>query len=281
MPFSMPAIPKQTIIILAVVLAVIVSLGVANHLSHKPASVTVEKDIPVAAGEVTLQGRGKLPHLHIVAARDPALRDMIARLGNVPVEQIFIDTKDADLMIVGILFRWSGADLAENQLYGPYVDARIVSFLKTIGVVPETVLAGQEIPVEQATALNTQWFAIFDHYRTRLLTQLSGKVVYNNAASYDLGLDQIVVNGAISTDFVRAFQDQLQDTDNSGEAMRAFLDFISATKGFSMLDDAEQDLIMSLNVAQEPVPQSPSQPQMSQQVQSAAQPAAREPSIVP
>ncbi len=272
MPFSMPAIPKQTIIILAVVVAVILSLGVANHLSHKPAPVTLEKDIPVAAGEVTLQGRGKLPHLHIVAARDPALRDMITRLGNVPVDQIFIDTKDADLMIVGILFRWSGADLVENQLYGPYVDARIVAFLKTIGIVPETVLAGQEIAAEQATALNAQWFAIFDHYRTRLLAQLSGRVVYSDAVSYDLGLDQIVVKGAISTDFVRAFQDKLQDTDDSGEAMRAFLDFISATKGFSMLNDSEQDLIMSLNVAQEPVPQPQQQPQ--QQVQPAAVPQA-------
>ena len=257
MPFSMPALPKQKIIILAAVLAVAGVLGAVNYLSHhnKSALVTAEQNIPVAAGAVTLQGRGKLPHLHVAMANDPALRDMITRLDRLPIDQIFIDAKDADLMIIGILFRWSGADHAENQLYGPYVDARVISFLKTIGIVPETVLAGQDISAEQAATLNAQWFGIFDHYRTRLLAQLSGKAVYDNAVSYDLGLDQIAVKGAVSSDFVREFQDKLQGSDDSGEAMRAFLDFISATKGFSMLNDAEQDLIMSLNVAQEPAPQ--------------------------
>lgn len=251
MPFSPPLPPKHIFIVLAVILAVLLVVAAAVWL--RPAATgqaekaAIVKETPVAAGEVTLPGRGQLSPLHMVAANDPALRDMIARLGQLPADEIFIDSQNADMLIVSLLFRWAGVEDAEAGAYGPFIDSRIVAFMKRIGSLPADLLAGQEIAADDSITLNTRWFGIFDYYRTRLLIQLSGRAVYNQAASYDLKGDRIIVSGEISPDFVRQFQGKLHQSRNSGQAMHGLLDFIKATKGFEALNDAEQDLIMSLN----------------------------------
>ena len=264
MPFSPPAPPQRMMILLACVLAVLLAIaaimGITHFMTQKSDTPVAVTEAPLAAGEATLPGRGRLPHLHIAAARDRVLQDMVTRLAQLPADQIFIDSQDADLILVGILFRWAGVEETETGLYGPYIDARIVEFMKAIGSIPATLQAGQDIPAEDATALNTRWFGIFDYYRTRLLIQISGKAVYNQDASYELDGDRIVVNGDISAGFVREFQEELLQTRNSGQAMHGFLDFISATKGFEALDDAEQDLIMSLNAGDDAAAQQPVAP---------------------
>lgn len=251
MPFSPPVTPKQILIplagIVAVILVILASVEIMRPFIEKPEIAGIVKTDPQEKGEVTLPGRGKLPPLHVAAARDPALRDYMTRLGQIPADEIFIDSQNADLIMVSILFRWAGIGEVESGLYGPYIDARIIEFMKAIGSIPDTVLPGQAIDANQAITLNNRWFAIFDYYKNRLLIQLSGKAVYDQKASYDLNGDRIVVTGDISADFVHEFQKELHRTRNSGQAMHGFLDFISATKGFAALNDNEQDLIMSLN----------------------------------
>lgn len=262
MSFSMPQISKQTAMILIAILAVFAAIGTGNYLSHRKAAVTIatKAEAPLEAGQVTLQGRGTLPSLHAVLSGDATLQGMIAALRAVPVADIFIRPTEINMMVVDTLFRWAKADQAEPRAYGPYVDARVASFLKTIGELPATAVPGQDIDIDTAAILNERWFVISEHYRTRLLAQLSGGKVYEEGAvSYDLPQDQIIVSGALSKDFIAAFQTYLQRSDNSAEAMRGLLDFVNATKGFSNLSDAEQDLIMSLQVTG-PAPQQAAQP---------------------
>ncbi|MGZ9097275.1 MAG: hypothetical protein ACXW30_03145 [Micavibrio sp.] len=261
MSFSVPDSAKEKIKILVVMVVIFVAVGVGNLLFKLPDPEPLQID---KGGLQTLEGKGGLPSLHDAVAADATLGEMVKKLDEVPAPQLFIQQTDIDLNIVNILFRWSGADMAQANEYGPYIDARVVSFLKKIGSVPETTLPGKEIEMVEAGSLNQLWFKVFEHFRTRLLIQTSGKGVYGGNAKYDLATDKIVISGPISPDFIQEFEAALKVSDNSGEAMRAFLDFIDATKGFSALSDAEQDMIMSLEVVQpnaEPVAEVPATPE--------------------
>lgn len=247
MSFSMPDIVKEKIKILIVMAVIFLAVGISSVVLKLPDPEPLRIDSqPVK----TLEGKGGLPALHDAMAADSTLAEMVKKLDEVPAPELFINQAVIDLNIVNILFRWSGADKAQENEYGPYIDARVVSFLKTIGSIPQTTVPGTEIEMVEAGSLNQIWFKVFDHFRTRLLVLTSGKNVYGGMAKYDLATDKIEVSGPISPDFIQAFEEALKTSDNSGEAMRSLLDFIDATKGFSALNDAEQDLIMSLESGQ-------------------------------
>lgn len=257
MSFSMPDIVKEKIKILIVMAVIFLAVGISSVVLKLPDPEPLRIDSqPVK----TLEGKGGLPALHDAMAADSTLAEMVKKLDEVPAPELFINQAVFDLNIVNILFRWSGADKAQENEYGPYIDARVVSFLKTIGSIPQTTVPGTEIEMVEAGSLNQIWFKVFDHFRTRLLVLTSGKNVYGGMAKYDLATDKIEVSGPISPDFIQAFEEALKTSDNSGEAMRSLLDFIDATKGFSALNDAEQDLIMSLESGQPQAAPAPDTP---------------------
>jgi hypothetical protein len=199
-------------------------------------------------GMATLQGRGDLPPLHMAMDHNVNLANDVAKLSDAPVIDVFVNSRGIDEAIASILLRWAGADQAQQQSFGPYIDARVVMFLKKAGLLPESVLPGTEIPQEQAAALTQTWFNAYDHFRTRLLAQSIGNKIYQGGVAYDLATDKMTTRGPLLPDFIRRFDVALETASNSAEAMRAFLDFIDATKGFGNLSDQDQDLIMSLDV---------------------------------
>lgn len=249
MQFSLTSISKQKLIFGLSMIAIFCAIGLANHYYKE----LPKAPILMVMNTLTLDGRGDLQPLHMVAGKDVRLQEMITKLSAVPASQIFTHESDVNLMVAEILFRWAEADMAQSGAYGPYIDARVAAFLKKIGSVPASYTPGTQIPIKDATNLTQLWFKVFDHYRIRLLAQTAGEAIYGGHVTYDLNRDKLIITGAVSPDFIHAFQFELLKSTNSGEHMRALLDFIDATKGFNTLTDQEQDLIMSVEVHKNPI----------------------------
>jgi hypothetical protein len=246
MQFTLPALSKQKLILVAAIVILVCGVGVGvSQLFFKKQP---EASVPVTVDTLTLAGRGDLQPLHIVAAKDNTLQNMLKGLSAIPAPQIFSKGQEVDMKVADLLFRWAEADMAQKGEYGPYIDARVAAFLKKIGSVPASFSPGSEIPIKDATNLTQLWFKVFERYRIRLLAQTAGKPIYDGGISYSLTTDALTVSKPISPAFIRDFQEELQKSNNSGEQMHALLDFIDATKGFDKLTDQEQDLIMSVEV---------------------------------
>lgn len=243
MRLSLSSIPRDKVLSALMLVAIIAMLSFTNHVFKKlPARDTQ------MVGMATLQGRGEIPSLHMVMDHNTDLADLVAQLSDVSVTDVFVNSRAIDEAVADILLRWAGADRALAQSFGPYIDARVVIFLQKAGVLSSAVAPGTEIPQEKAEQLTQAWFDLYDHYRTMLLAQAIGKKIYKGGVDYNLATDKATARGDLWPDFIKQFDSALESSANSAEAMRAFLDFVDATKGFSSLSDEDQDLIMSLDV---------------------------------
>lgn len=254
LPFSLPPVSRDKIIFLGFMVAIFLAVGVANHFyQERPEAPKL-----IIVDVVNLAGRGNLPPLNDVMGKDSELSRMVNELSSVPAPQLFTKQNIVDAMIVQILFRWAGADMAQKEANGPYIDARIVAFLKRIGSFPVTsgpVTSGdgQTIDIKQAADLDQLWFKIFDHYRAPLLAQTAGKDIFGGRVSYDVNTDTLKIKGDLSPEFIGAFETELQSSNNSGEIMRSLLDFVDSTKGFANLSEKDQDLIMGIHASKKKV----------------------------
>lgn len=248
MQFSLSSIPKPKLIFAATMLAVFFGVGIAYNLARE----IPKPPVLLLVNTLTLAGRGDLEPLHMVMLHDSSLKEMVTELGKVSPVDIFAKQPQVDMKVADILFRWAEADMAEKGAYGPYIDARVASFLRKIGSVPASFMPGTAIPIKDATNLTQLWFKVFDHYRIRLLAQTAGQKIFDGKIVYNMNTDALSIGGPISPVFVAALQEELQTANNSGEQMRSFLDFIDGTKGFSTLSEKEQDMIMSIEVKQTP-----------------------------
>ena len=245
MNFSFADLSKQRMMMLGGLVIVIVAMvGFASHFAKSPRHAPVLMLIKT----VTLAGRGDLDPLHIVMGQDQHLKDMVDQLSAIPATKVFLDGHDVDMMVASILFRWSGADMAEKGSYSPYIDARVAVFLRRMGMLPASYTPGTEIPIKEAADLNESWYKAFDHYRTLLLAQTAAKGVYDGGVSYDPNADALTISSPVSKTFVAAFQAALQKSADPGESMHDFLTFIDQTKGFDHLSKDGEDLIMSIEV---------------------------------
>lgn len=242
-------IPKRKILIFIVVAEIAAALIFGNYFfggdSKKAETGSVQGVVRV--GDFTLAGLGALPSMHDVLAVDAGLARQVTELRAIPAVKLFGDPTGTDFRVFNILMRWAGADQTPRGEYGPHIDSRIVAFMKRAGVVPATIMPGSMIDMAEAKAMQTRWERAFIHFRARILLQAAGRDIYTGKASYSLNKDQVSVNGGISPDFVRAFQDELSRSLNSAAAMRSLLDFIEETKKFSSLGEQDQDMIMALS----------------------------------
>ncbi|MDB5492365.1 MAG: hypothetical protein JWO78_2214 [Micavibrio sp.] len=243
-PFTVPKMSRQTAILFLTMVVLFCGIGASGFFFKK----LPQAPVLMIMDTLTLAGRGDLQPLHMVAAKDSTLLNMLKDLTNTPAAEIFSKHQEVDMKVADLLFRWAEADMAQKGEYGPYIDARVASFLKRIGSVPSSFTPGSEIPIKDATNLTQLWFKVFDRYRIRLLAQTSGKAIYDGGVSYNLNTDALTISKPISPAFLKDFQSELQKSNNSGDQMRAFLDFVDATKGFDKLTDAEQDMIMGVEV---------------------------------
>lgn len=246
MKINLPPVSKQKIVLIGTMVVIFIGVGVAQTLFKK--LPTDQVPILMIMDTLTLAGHGDLAPLHMVAAKDNTLKKMIDDLSATPAVDMFSKQHDVDTKVADLLFRWAEADMAQKGSYGPYIDARVASFLRRMGSLPASFSPGTEIPIKDATNLTQLWFKVFDRYRIRLLAQTAGRSIYDGGVSYNLNTDMLTISHPISPTFIRSFQEELQTAGNSGEQMRALLDFIDATKGFDKLTDQEQDLIMSVEV---------------------------------
>jgi|GEM_PF-6437953 hypothetical protein len=273
MSISWATLPKRKIIIFIVVLEVFAALIFGGHFYNQlfgPKN-TIAPTISPRNVSITLMGKGELVPLHDAMAGDAELNALVERFKIVPVSRLLAYPGETNMQVLNILFRWAGVDQVLPGTYGPYIDARVVAFLKKLGAVPSTVLPETPLEMGEAENISQLWFPIFDHFRIRLVVQGMGKDVYGGKASYQYNKDMIAVDAPISPDFITAFQAELARSQNSGEAMRSLLDFVAATKGFEALSDQEQDMIMSLNAPAPAVEQPVDQPSLSVQPQSGVQ----------
>lgn len=263
MDVSLKSIPRDKVLFALMLAAVCGLLLLTNFMLERHP----ERDTQML-GMATLQGRGGLPSLHTAMNHDGDLTAMVQGLSSIPAEDIFVNHTAVDQDIVLILFRWAGADALPSNRDGPYIDSRVVAFLRKVGAVPESIPEGTTITAEQAGQLTDTWFRAFDHYRLRLLAQTHGKKIYQGGIAYNAGQDSLHAAGNLDPDFMKALGAGLGRSNNSGEVVRGFLDFVEQTKGFTNLSDQDQDMIMGLDIrpSQERVapPQSAPQPQAEQ-----------------
>lgn len=241
--FKIPTIPQDKIVFLLSVVAFIALLAVTNHMLEKQP----ERDTQLV-GMATLKGHGTLPPLHEAMNRDGELTGMVGALSAAPTTDMFVKRTQIDQAVADILFRWAGSDKIAAESFGPYIDARVAGFLQAIGALPIETVPGTIIPAEDAGRLTQTWFRAFDHFRLRLLGQTLGRQVFHGGISYDPASDSLSTPGALNERFIAALNTALQSSENSGESIRNFLDFIDQTKGFSNLSEQEQDLIMGMEV---------------------------------
>jgi hypothetical protein len=253
MSLSWANLPKRKIIIFIVVIEVFAAIIFGSHFYDQISSKLFGPKNTIAPMtsprnvDVTLMGKGELVPLHDAMARDRELAELVERFKIVPASRLLAYPGETNTQILNILFRWAGVDQVTPGTYGYFIDARVVAFLKKLGAVPSTVLPETPLEMGEAESISQLWLPIFEHFRLRLMVQGMGKDVFGGKASYQYNKDAIVVNAPLSPDFITAFQAELARSQNSGEAMRSLLDFVSATKGFEALSDQEQDMIMSLN----------------------------------
>jgi hypothetical protein len=244
MAISLSSIPKRKLIIGGVallVLSVAAGVGAAFLMPVQKSSVIVDDH----KKPLNLAGRGTLPPLDVAMAHDPQLKIMVHDLSDIPATEVFVHGKNVDLKIASVLFRWAEADMTQKGSYGSYIDARVATFLKKIGSF--SAPPGTQVEIRQATDLNELWFKVFDRYRIRLLALTSAKGIFSDGVEYNQATDTLTINGMLSADFANKFEEALKTSPDSGAVMHAFLDFITATKGFDKLNDKEQDLIMGIN----------------------------------
>lgn len=254
--FKMPEISQDKVMFAFVLLSVIGLFALVNHLFTGQRKLDTQM-----VHMATLQGHGALTPLHYAMDRNPDLTKAVAALSDFRAADMFVNHKAMDEAVVNILFLWAGVAQAQEQSFGPYIDARVAAFLKVIGALPQTVAPGTEISVEDAGALNQTWFRAYEHYRMRLLAQALGGQIFQDGIGYDLATDKLSVNGAILPVFVAQLETALQSSADSGEAMHNFLAFIDQVKGFNNLSEEEQDMIMSLDSKpreEDPAAQAPS-----------------------
>jgi hypothetical protein len=236
--------------------AIFATVGIGNHFfKNAPQAPQI-----ILVKTTSLAGRGNLPALNIVVSQDAQLKRMVDELAAVPATDVFTRHNDVDMMVAQILFRWAGADMAPKEQNGPYIDSRVVAFLRRIGSFPVTSTEGPEIDIKQAANLEQLWFKIFEHYRVPLLAQTAAAPVFSGGVNYNPNADTLRVAGMVSPEFIRVFEEQLQISRNSGETMRVFLDFIDAAKGFNSLSEQEQDLIMSIDPPKTQATAEPTEP---------------------
>lgn len=196
----------------------------------------------------TLKGFGDLPSLSDAMAQDAPLTAMVAALSARPATDIFFKRIDVDQSIADILFRWAGSGEMMPRSFGPLIDSRVAGFLKVIGSIPPEIVPGTGIGAERAGHYFETWLRAFDHFRVRLLAQTLGGKIFQGGALYDPDTDFVHDVGMLSEDFIKSFDIELQQSTNSGEAIRNLLDFIDQAKGLSNLSDQEQDMIMGLKI---------------------------------
>jgi len=248
MQFSVPTFSKKTLILIGVGVVSVMVCGIAATQFLPKPKHEAPPALVVMKTTVTLAGRGELQPFHVVSINNATLQNMVKDLSATPAPKIFLDGQSVDMKVADILFRWAGSDMIQKGAYGPYIDARVAGFLKKIGAAPASYTPGSEIPIKDAANLTQLWFTVFDRYRIRLLSQTAGQSIYQGGTTYNVNTDTLTVSGPISPAFIKAFQEDLQKSNNSGEKMHALLDYIDATKGFDKLTEQEQDLIMSVEV---------------------------------
>jgi hypothetical protein len=250
MAFSrkLPNIPQDKVLFMLALIAFIGLFALTNHMLEKQP----ERDTQMV-GMATLKGHGHLLPLHEAMNRDGDLTAMVGTLSARPATDMFLNRTAVDQAMADILFRWSGSDVIPAESFGPFIDSRVAGFLQAIGSIPLEA-TGTVISAEESSRLVQVWFRAFDHFRLRLLGQTLGKKIFIGGLVYDIGSDSLNTPEALNERFMVAFNQELQGSVNSGEAIRNLLDFIDQTKGFGNLSEAEQDLIMGMDVKpQEPV----------------------------
>jgi hypothetical protein len=241
--FFLPELSREKIIALVMMVVIFAMVGVGVHLYERrpPAPVFQVSDVGI-----TLLGRGNVPPLHQARGADRLLNGLLDEFGTITPVEYFANSLRVNQAVVEILFRWTGADMVSPGHYGPHIDSRIVAFLIAMNAAPATIRAGTQIQPDQVAEIEALWFRIYDHYRIRLLTQFGGAVMYEGKVKYNLPADRLDIDGTLSPAFVANFQAALRHSNRSGEVIRAFLDYVDRTKGFENLNEAEQNLIMSL-----------------------------------
>lgn len=244
LPFPIPRIPRNAVVGVVMAVAIFSVVGIGNHFfKNRPPAPTIY----LQSSGITLLGRERIPPLHQASLSDARLKEMVDILSAVPATDFFARPEAANQLIVEILLRWTGADMAAQGAYGPYVDARLVAFLRAMGAMPEGMSGNGEIEPDQVDSLYNSWYRVYEHYRTRLITQAAGKVIYSGRVAYDLNADRVGINGTISQDFLNQLQSSLRESRHSGDVIRAFLDYVDRSKGLDNLSEAEHDMIMALH----------------------------------
>lgn len=245
LPFPRPRIPRNVVVGVVMAVAIFSVVGIGNHFfENRPPAPTFN----LQSSGPTLLGRKRIPPLHQAALSDIRLREMVDALSTIPATDYFARPELANQMIVEILLRWTGADMAAQGAYGPYIDARLVAFLRAMGAMPDGIDGNDEIKPDQVDALYNSWYRVYEHYRTRLITQIAGKEIYSGRVAYDLNADRVSVSGPISQDFLSRLQSSLRESRHSGDVMRGFLDYVDRSKGLNSLSEAEHDMIMALRL---------------------------------
>lgn len=189
-----------------------------------------------------LSGIGLIPTLETAMERDQALKERILFLCQKPAMELFTDIDTVNDHVAIILFGWAGVDFEnppqqKEQGLNPFVEF----FLRKAYVVPDNQ------PISNNPMLGQDpWPRLFNHFKSRLLSQCGADSVFTGPVSYTSFNDYLRIEGDISPEFINRFNNFLGNQPNPRPFTLNFLAFINATKGLNTLNTDEKALIESL-----------------------------------
>lgn len=193
-----------------------------------------------------LAASGDLPALSEAMRTDDALRARVRALGGRDEGWLFVNYREADTEIAGILLQWSGANMASAAKTREGLDSRIDTFLRRVyGFGPDDDIVGEPIMGDRP------WVRWFNHYKPRLLIQMAAQRVYDGDAVYDPATDRMTIEPRLSRHFIDAFTEFVMQQPQKAPYINNLLAFIDSTAGLKNLPPKDRKTIDDLMALRE------------------------------
>jgi hypothetical protein len=207
--------------------------------------VFLPRDVPENATrpdqQFTLPAFGNLPDLGQSMRQDRDINTLAQKLLSYDEFFIFVNYPQVNAEMASLMFMWVGMTPSEVRKLGG--QKAIAVFLRRVYELP-----ADEPILGHPLLENNPWGDLFNEFKAAILMQGQGHKIYDGLAYYDNEIDQMVVRGDLSEEFVTGFAEFLktQESAKRKKYLNNFFLFIRETKGFKNLSEKDKALIKKL-----------------------------------
>lgn len=198
---------------------------------------TSQKDFPIDIPNV-----GGIIPLQDAMKDNKILRQRVEQLLDYDAAYLFVNDRQINNEIAYILFLW--ADFTPEQVEQMGAARAVEGFLRAYHGLPD------DFTIKNSPLLGARpWPRIFNIMKARLLMLGQGHKIYQGTSYYNSLTDRMEISGMLSPEFVNGFAAFLeqQPANTRTRLKNNFLIFVDSTKGLNNLNDAEQNLIKTLD----------------------------------